>query len=146
MPGKVNPVVPEAMCMVCAQVMGHHVAISIAGASGNFQLNVMLPLIASNLLDSIGLLSNTMRLLADKSIAGLKVRTDHVGVALGRNPILVTVLNPIIGYEKAAAIAKRAYREGRPVFDVALEDSGLGAAELRKLLDPAALARGGIQG
>src|SRR3546814_16117904 len=103
----------------------------------------MLPLIASNLLDSIGLLSNTMRLLADKSIAGLKVRTDHVGVALGRNPILVTVLNPIIGYEKAAAIAKRAYREGRPVFDVALEDSGLGAAELRKLLDPAALARGG---
>src|SRR3546814_12590630 len=85
MPGKVNPVVPEAMCMVCAHVMGHHVAISIAGASGNFQLNVMLPLIASNLLDSIGLLSNTMRLLADKSIAGLKVRTDHVGVALGRS-------------------------------------------------------------
>ena len=146
MPGKVNPVVPEATCMVCAQVMGHHAAITIAGASGNFQLNVMLPLIASDLLDSIGLLSNVMRLLADTAIAGLKVRADHVEVALGRNPILVTALNPIIGYEKAAAIAKRAYREGRPVFDVALEDSGLGAAELRRLLDPAALARGGIQG
>jgi fumarate hydratase class II len=146
MPGKVNPVIPEATCMVCAQVMGHHAAITVAGASGNFQLNVMLPLIASNLLDSIGMLSNVMRLLADATIAGLKVRTDHVAVALGRNPILVTALNPIIGYEKAAAIAKRAYTEGRPVFDVALEDSGLGAAELRRLLDPAALTRGGIQG
>jgi fumarate hydratase class II len=146
MPGKVNPVIPEATCMVCAQVMGHHAAITIAGASGNFQLNVMLPLIASDLLDSIGLLSNVMRLLADKSIAGLKVRGDHVAVALGRNPILVTALNPIIGYEKAAAIAKRAYKEGRPVFDVALEDSGLPAAELKKLLDPAALAKGGIRG
>jgi fumarate hydratase class II len=146
MPGKVNPVIPEAACMVCAQVMGHHAAITIAGASGNFQLNVMLPLIASDLLDSIGLLSNVMRLLADKSIAGLKVRGDHVAVALGRNPILVTALNPIIGYEKAAAIAKRAYKEGRPVFDVALEDSGLPAAELKKLLDPAALAKGGIHG
>jgi fumarate hydratase class II len=146
MPGKVNPVIPEATCMVCAQVMGHHAAITVAGASGNFQLNVMLPLIASNLLDSIGMLSNVMRLLADTTIAGLKVRADHVAVALGRNPILVTALNPIIGYEKAAAIAKRAYQEGRPVFDVALEDSGLGAAELRRLLDPAALTRGGIQG
>jgi len=146
MPGKVNPVVPEAACMVCAQVMGHHAAVTVAGASGNFQLNVMLPLIASNLLDSIGLLSNTMRLLADTVIAGLKVRRDNVSAALDRNPILVTALNPIIGYEKAAAIAKRAYREGRPVFDVAVEDSGLPAAELRRLLDPAALTRGGIQG
>ncbi|MEO5565996.1 MAG: class II fumarate hydratase [Luteimonas sp.] len=144
MPGKVNPVIPEATCMVCAQVMGHHAAITIAGASGNFQLNVMLPLIASNLLDSIGLLANVMRLLADKAIAGLKVRGDHVAVALARNPILVTALNPIIGYEKAAAIAKRAYKEGRPVLEIALEDSGLPAAELRKLLDPTALTRGGI--
>ncbi|HET7655550.1 MAG TPA: class II fumarate hydratase [Luteimonas sp.] len=146
MPGKVNPVVPEAACMVCAQVMGHHAAVTVAGASGNFQLNVMLPLIASNLLESMALLSNVMRLLADRCIAGLKVRRDNVAAALDRNPILVTALNPIIGYEKAAAIAKRAYREGRPVFDVAVEDSGLPAAELRKLLDPAALTRGGIQG
>ncbi|HEY7599339.1 MAG TPA: class II fumarate hydratase [Candidatus Limnocylindrales bacterium] len=146
MPGKVNPVIPEATCMACAQVMGYHAAITIAGASGNFQLNVMLPLIAHDLLDGIGLLSNSMRLLADRCIAGLEVRRDRVAAALGRNPILVTALNPIIGYEKAAAIAKRAYREGRPVLDVAVEDSGLEAAELRRLLDPAALARGGIMG
>lgn len=144
MPGKVNPVIPEATCMVCAQVIGHHTAITVAGASGNFQLNVMLPLIAHDLLDSIGLLSNVMRLLADKAIAGLKVRKDNVDAALGRNPILVTALNPIIGYEKAAAIAKRAYKENRPVFDIALEDSGLSAAQLKKLLDPAALTKGGI--
>lgn len=144
MPGKVNPVIPEATCMVCAQVIGHHTAITVAGASGNFQLNVMLPLIAHDLLDSIGLLSNAMRLLADTAIAGLKVRKDNVETALGRNPILVTALNPIIGYEKAAAIAKRAYKENRPVFDVALEDSGLSAAQLKKLLDPAALTKGGI--
>ena len=144
MPGKVNPVVPEALCMVCAQVMGHHVAITIAGASGNFQLNVMLPLIAADLLDSVGLLANTMRLLADKCIAGLKVRQDRVAAALDRNPILVTALNPIIGYEKAAAIAKRAYAEGRPILDVAAEDSGLPRSELKRLLDPALLAQGGI--
>ena len=145
MPGKVNPVIPEATCMVCAQVMGRHATVSIAGASGNFQLNVMLPLVASDLLDSIGLLANAMRLLSDKAIAGLKVRDDRVAAALGRNPILVTALNPIIGYEKAAAIAKRAYREGRPILEVAAEDSGLPRSELKRLLDPALLARGGIQ-
>jgi fumarate hydratase class II len=145
MPGKVNPVVPEALCMVCAQVMGHHAAITVAGASGNFQLNVMLPLIASDLLDSVGLLSNAMRLLADKAISGLKVRQERVAAALDRNPILVTALNPIIGYEKAAAIAKRAYAEGRPILEVAVEDSGLPRSELKRLLDPALLAQGGIQ-
>ena len=145
MPGKVNPVIPEATCMVCAQVIGHHTAITVAGASGNFQLNVMLPLIAHDLLDSIGLLANVMRLLADKAIRGLKVRKDTVDAALDRNPILVTALNPVIGYEKAAAIAKRAYKERRPVLDVALEDSGLDAAVLRRLLAPAALTRGGVQ-
>src|SRR5690606_11718416 len=146
MPGKINPVVPEAMVMVCAQVIGHHTAITVAGQTGNFQLNVALPLIAANLLDSIGLLANASRLLADSSIAGIRLRRDNIGAALDRNPILVTALNPVIGYEKAAAIAKRAYREGRPVFEIALEDSGLAADELRRLLDPAALTRGGIPG
>ncbi|MBW8850163.1 MAG: class II fumarate hydratase [Xanthomonadales bacterium] len=145
MPGKVNPVVPEAVCMVAAQVMGHHAAITIAGQSGNFQLNVMLPLIAADLLDGIGLLSNAMRALADEAVAGLVFRPDRVADALARNPILVTALNPVIGYEKAAAIAKRAYRERRPVFEVALEDSGLPADELRRLLDPAALTEGGLR-
>ncbi|MEN5061268.1 class II fumarate hydratase [Luteimonas sp. TWI1416] len=144
MPGKVNPVIPEATVMAAAQVIGHHTAITVAGQTGNFQLNVALPLIAANLLDSIQLLANVSRLLADQAIAGLKVRRDNVDAALARNPILVTALNPIIGYEKAAAIAKRAYNEERPVLDVALEDSGLSAADLRALLDPAALTRGGI--
>ncbi len=145
MPGKVNPVIPEATVMACAQVIGHHTAITVAGQTGNFQLNVTLPLIALNLLDSIGLLANVSRLLADSAIAGLKVRQDRVREALDRNPILVTALNPIIGYEKAAAIAKRAYKENRPVLDVAREDSGLPEAELKRLLDPGALTRGGIQ-
>ena len=145
MPGKVNPVIPEATCMVCAQVMGYHATITVAGASGNFQLNVMLPLVAANLLDGIALLSHVMRLLADTAIAGLVVRQDKVAEALSRNPILVTALNPIIGYERAAAIAKRAYKEKRAVLDVALEMSGLPEAKLRKLLDPAAMTKGGIR-
>ena len=146
MPGKVNPVVPEALCMACARVMGNHVTITVAGASGNFQLNVMLPVVALALLESIGLLAHGSRLLADKAIAGFTVRRARLDEALARNPILVTALNPVIGYEQAAAIAKRAYREGRPVLDVAREMSGLPEATLRELLDPAALARGGIQG
>ncbi len=143
MPGKVNPVIPEATAMVCAQVIGHHAAITVAGQSGNFQLNVMLPLIACNLLDSIRLLANVMRLLADDTIAGLKVRRERVDEALSRNPILVTALNPVIGYEKAAKIAKRAYAENRAVLDVALEETGMPEKQLRRLLDPAVLARGG---
>ena len=146
MPGKVNPVIPEATCMVCAQVMGHHTAIAVAGQSGNFQLNVMLPLIAANLLDSIQLLANASRLLADSVIDGLRVRRDIIASALDRNPILVTALNPVIGYEKGAAIAKRAYAEGRPVFEIALKGSGLDEKTLRALLDPEALTRGGIHG
>ncbi|QDA56070.1 class II fumarate hydratase [Thermomonas aquatica] len=146
MPGKVNPVIPEALCMVCAQAMGLHQAISIAGQSGNFQLNVMLPLIACDLDEAMQLLANAMRALADKAIAGMKIRGDRVAAALDRNPILVTALNPIIGYENAAKIAKRAYAEQRPVLDVALEDSGLPEKQLRRLLDPADLTKGGIKG
>jgi len=146
MPGKVNPVVPEATVMVAAQVIGHHTAITVAGQSGNFQLNVTLPLIAANLLESIQLLANVSRLLADKAIAGLKVRPDRVRQALARNPILVTALNPVIGYEQGAAIAKQAYRQGRPVLEVAMEVTGLPRRELEPLLDPAVLARGGLHG
>jgi len=146
MPGKVNPVIPEATAMVCAQVMGNHVAITIGGQSGNFQLNVMLPMVAHNLLESIGLLANVSRQLADKAIAGFTVRTDHIAEALNRNPILVTALNPVIGYAKGAATAKQAYKEGRAILDVAKETTGLSEKELRKLLDPAVLAKGGIHG
>ena len=144
MPGKVNPVIPEAVAMAAARVMGHHVSVTIAGASGNFQLNVMLPLIADALLESIGLMARSMRALADRTITGLTFREDTVRGALDRNPILVTALNPVIGYELAAAIAKRAYGEQRPVLEVAVEMSGLAEDELRRLLDPAAMTRGGL--
>lgn len=146
MPGKVNPVIPEAACMVAARVIGNDAAITVAGQSGNFQLNVMLPLIADSLLDSIALLSSVCRLLADKAIAGFTPQQEKLEESLAQNPILVTALNPVIGYLKAAAIAKRAYKERRPVLDVAAEETGLPRAELKKLLNPAKLTKGGIQG
>jgi fumarate hydratase class II len=146
MPGKVNPVIPEAVAMVAAQVIGNDATITIGGQAGNFQLNVMLPVIAYNLLQSIGILANVSVLLADKAIAGFKVNKAHVNQALARNPILVTALNPVIGYEKGAATAKQAYKQKRPILDVALETTGLSKAELQKLLDPTALTRGGIHG
>jgi fumarate hydratase class II len=143
MPGKVNPVIPEAVAMACAQVIGHDTAITIAGQSGNFELNVMLPLVANNLLDSISLLAGSCSLLATKAITGLKIRQDTAAAALARNPMLVTALNPIIGYEQAAKIAKMAYSQQRPVLDVALEQTSLSETELRVLLDPARLADAG---
>ncbi|MGO4700433.1 class II fumarate hydratase [Dyella sp. 2RAB6] len=146
MPGKVNPVIPEATAMVAAQVIGNDAAITIGGQSGNFQLNVMLPLIAHNLLQSIGLLANVSVLLADKAIAGFKVNAPRVKEALDKNPILVTALNPVIGYEKGAATAKQAYKQKRPIMEVALETTGLSKDELKKLLDPMALTKGGIHG
>jgi len=146
MPGKVNPVIPEAMAMVCAQVIGNDATITIAGQSGNFQLNVMLPVVALNLLQSIEILANASRALADRALAGFKVRSDRIKEALNRNPILVTALNPVIGYEKGAATAKQAYKEGRPILDVALETTGLPKAKLKALLDPAALTKGGVHG
>jgi fumarate hydratase class II len=139
MPGKVNPVIPEAVCMVCAQVIGNDASISIAGQSGNFQLNVMLPLIAYNLLQSIELLSNASNQLADNAIASFTVNQINVDKALTRNPILVTALNAIIGYEQAAAIAKKAYKDGRPIIDVAEEETKINRAKLERLLNPAAL-------
>jgi fumarate hydratase class II len=146
MPGKVNPVIPEATAMVAAQVIGNDATITVGGQAGNFQLNVMLPVIAYNLLQSIDLLANVSRLLADDAIAGFKVNKARIREALDRNPILVTALNPVIGYEKGAATAKQAYKEQRPILDVALETTGLSKAELKQLLDPLALTRGGIHG
>jgi fumarate hydratase class II len=146
MPGKVNPVIPEAMAMVCAQVIGNDATITIAGQSGNFQLNVMLPVIALNLVQSIEILANASRALADSTIAGFKVREDHIRQALDKNPILVTALNAVIGYDKGAATAKQAYKEGRPILDVALETTGLPKEKLKELLDPMALTKGGVHG
>lgn len=145
MPGKVNPVIPEAACMVAARVIGNDAAVTVAGQSGNFQLNVMLPLIADSLLDSIALLSSACRLLADKAIAGFAPRPQKIREPLDQNPILVTALNPVIGYLKAAAVAKRAYAEGRPILDVAAEETGMPKAKLKTLLNPHKLTKGGVQ-
>ncbi len=146
MPGKINPVIPEATMMVCAQVMGNDVTINMSNASGNFQLNVMLPVIAYNLLQSITLLGNVSRVLADKAVDGFEVKAEAMLDLVDKNPIMVTVLNPIIGYEKGAAIAKKAYREGRRLKDVALEDTELSAEELETLLDAKEMTKGGIKG
>ncbi|MDT8451078.1 MAG: class II fumarate hydratase [Wenzhouxiangellaceae bacterium] len=145
MPGKVNPVIPEAACMAAARVIGNDTTITVGGQAGNFQLNVMLPVICATLLESIELLTNISRLLAEKAVATFSVREDNIRAALDRNPILVTALNRKIGYEKGSQIAKKAYREGRPIIDVAAEETDLGRDELEKLLDPLALARGGVQ-
>jgi fumarate hydratase class II len=146
MPGKVNPVIAEAAMMVAAQVIGYDTTITLAGQAGNFELNVMLPVIAHDLLEAIRILANALLALADRAIAGFTVNHERLGAALERNPILVTALNPIIGYEKGAAIAKQAYAEGRPIRDVAQQRTELSAADVAKLLDPLELTRGGVKG
>ena len=144
MPGKVNPVIPEAVAMACADVIGNDVTVTLAGQSGNFQLNVMLPVVAYNLLKSINLLGNAMPLLANKAIKTFKVNSKNINESLSKNPILVTALNRIIGYSKAAAIAKKAYKENKSIIDVAHEETGINKAQLKKLLDPSKLTKGGI--
>jgi fumarate hydratase class II len=144
MPGKVNPVIPEAVTMVCAQVFGNDLAVTIGGQSGSFQLNVMLPVIAYNLLQSIDLLAGAARVLADKAIDGFVVNEQHVAGLVDRNPILVTALNPVTGYETGAQIAKRAYAEERTVKEVAAEVTGLPSETLDRLLDARRMTQGGI--
>jgi fumarate hydratase class II len=145
MPGKVNPVVPEAVAMIAAQVQGNDATIAIAGQSGSFQLNVMLPVIAYNLLQSIDLLANGSRTLARSAVAGFAVHAPRIAATLDRNPMLVTALAPVVGYDQAATIAKRALAEGRSIREVAAELTDLDARRLDQLLDPAALARGGAR-
>ncbi len=145
MPGKVNPVIPEAVAMASAQVIGNDATITVAGQSGNFELNVMLPVIAFNLIQSLQLLTNSARSIADNAIATFVVKESNLESALARNPILVTALTPIIGYQKAAEIAKLAYSTGRPILDVAAEETQIDRKELRRLLNPAALTKGGLK-
>ncbi|KAF0809573.1 fumarate hydratase [Alcanivorax sp. S71-1-4] len=146
MPAKVNPVICESACMVSAQVIGLDQANTLAAQSGNFQLNVMLPLVAANLLTMTRMLANVTTLLADRAIAGFTVNHQGLAEAVNRNPILVTALNPVIGYEKAAAIAKEAFASGRAVIEVALEQTDLSREQLERYLDPARLTRGGFPG
>jgi fumarate hydratase class II len=142
MPGKVNPVIPEAVAMAATAVMANDAAVGMAGASGNFQLNVMLPLIAHELLESIGLLADSATALAERVIPGITVHGERISESLARNPMLLTALAPRIGYDRAAAIARRAAAESRPILDIAVEETGLPRKELAMLLDPERLARG----
>jgi aspartate ammonia-lyase len=144
MPGKVNPVICEAMMMVCGQVIANDLAVTIGNERGNFQLNVMLPLIARNLLESITILGNAARALADKAVAGFTVNRERIADLLDKNPILVTSLNPVIGYDKAAKLAKQAYAEGRRLKDLVVEQTGLTMEEAEKILDPKKMTQGGI--
>lgn len=144
MPGKINPVIPEAVCMVAAQIIGNDAAITIGGQAGNFQLNVMLPMIAYNLMQSLTIAATASRQLADQAIADFTVNEATTSDLLGKNPILVTALNRAIGYDLGAKIAKTAYKEKRPLKDVAREMTDLDDAQLDALLDPRQLTEGGI--
>ncbi len=145
MPGKVNPVIPESVTMVSAQVIGYDAAITVAGQSGNFQLNAMLPLIACDLLQSIALLAAAADLLATKAIAGFTVDEDRLSQSLEQNPILITALTGRIGYDAAARIALKAYRERRPILEVAREETDLPESVLAGILDPRTLTQGGMR-
>ncbi len=146
MPGKVNPVIPEAARMVSAQVIGNDTVISLSNALGDFQLNVMLPLIAHSLLQSITILGNISRLFAEKAIQGMEVNEAHLAELIHKNPIIATVLGPIIGYEKAAAVVKKTLKEKKTVRQVVLEMGYLAADEVDKILDPVAMTKPGIVG
>jgi fumarate hydratase class II len=144
MPGKINPVIPESVMMVAAQVIGNDAAIAVAASHGNFELLTMLPVIAHNLLQSLHILANVSRLLADKAVQGFTVNREQIAALVEKNPVLVTALNPIIGYDAAAEIAKQAYADGRRIIDLAAEKTSLSREELDRLLDPRALTFGGI--
>lgn len=136
MPGKVNPVIPEAVRMVSAQVMGNDLVIAIANSLGDFQLNVMLPVIAHNILQSIKILSNVSELLSEKAIKGMDVNRERIREITERNPIIATVLNSLIGYDRTAEVVKRALREDKSIRDVVVEMQILTPEEAERILDP----------
>jgi len=144
MPGKVNPVIPEAARMVSAQVMGNDAVIAFSNAMGDFQLNVMLPVIAHNILQSIELLANVTRLMAEKAIQEFEVNEDRVVEFVRKNPIIATVLNPIIGYDKAAEVVKKALKEQKTVHQVTVEMGYLSPEEATRILNPAMMTKPGL--
>jgi len=140
MPGKVNPVIAESLLMACAQVIGYDAAITWCCAAGNFELNVMMPVMAYDLLESIALLAAVSRNFSRRAVDGLQVDRERASAFVEQSLAMCTVLAPVIGYEKAAAIAKEAYRSGRTVREVARETSGISEARLSELLDPGSQA------
>jgi fumarate hydratase, class II len=146
MPGKVNPVIPEALCMVCAQVVGNDAAVTFAGSAGNFELNVMLPVIARNVLESIRLLANISRLFADRCVSGIEANEDRCREYAESSPSIVTPLNRYIGYEEAAKVAKQALAERKTIREVVvergyIEDGKLTEAQLDEALDVLRMTR-----
>jgi fumarate hydratase class II len=144
MPGKVNPVIPEMCRQVAAQVMGNDVAVSIGGALGDFELNVMIPVITSNLLESITILAQACRLLAERCIDGIVANREECRRDAERNLQIGAALNPVIGYDRAGKIVKRAVEEDKSIREVAEEEGVMSPSELAKVLDPLRLTRGGV--
>jgi fumarate hydratase class II len=146
MPGKVNPVIPEAARMVSAQVIGNDAVVALANAMGDFQLNVMLPVMAHNILQSIGILAAVSRLLAEKAIAGFEVNEARLQESLHRNPIIATVLVPMIGYDKSAEVVKKARRENTTVRQAVVALGYLSAKDAERILDPMKMTGPGKKG
>jgi fumarate hydratase class II len=144
MPGKVNPVIPEAVSQVAAQVYGNDAAVAFAGSQGNFELNVYLPVIARNLLESITLLANVSRLFADRCLAGVEADRDRCRAYAEATPQAATALNPVLGYERVAALVKESATTGRTIREVVLGAGIMDEAELDRALDLLALTRGGV--
>lgn len=145
MPGKVNPVIAESVTMVCAQVMGNHTTITIAGQAGNFEINVMMPVASYNLLQSINLLATSARNFAEQCIKGIKATTRGPEM-VERGLAICTSLAPVIGYDAAASIAKEAAKTGRTIREVAREKTNLSEADLERILDPASMTKPGLEG
>ena len=146
MPGKVNPVMCEAMMMVAARVMGNHTTVTIAGQRGNFELNVMMPVLAQALLESITLLSNVARTFADRCVKGIEANEPRAKELLEKNPSIATALNPYVGYDKATEVAKEAARKGLSVRDVVEEKGLLKPEEINEALDVRAMTEPGLPG
>ena len=144
MPGKVNPVIPEAVCQVAAQIIGNDAAVAFGGAMGNFELNVMMPVMARNLLESIRLLANVSRVFATKCIAGIEADVERCRRNAESSPAIATALNPYIGYEQAAQVIKQAMAEGKTLREVVLEQSLMSEEDVDRVLDVEAMTRGGI--
>jgi len=145
MPGKVNPVIAESLCMVCAQVMGNHTTITVAGQSGNFEINVMMPVAAYNLLQSISLLAAASRNFSEQCVKGLTATTKGPDM-VERGLAICTSLAPVIGYDAAAAISKEAHKTGKTIREVAREKTQLTEADLDRILDPASMTKPGLEG
>jgi fumarate hydratase class II len=145
MPGKVNPVIPESVCQVAAQVIGNDAAITVAGQSGNFEINLMMPVAAHNLLESIDILTSATRSFADQCISGLTATSRGPGM-VEQGLAIVTTLVPHIGYDAAAAIAKEAGATGESIREVAKRRTDLSDEELDGILDPASMTEPGLGG